>query len=116
MDMGKDFVKKIKPVGIVMILLFSIVGTYMMFTFSFDIPPRYESIHTTDYYRQNAETIQELHTELQEFVFPSIDGILESSVLPDQRMILIHVSSEHHDKVKAIILRDFDEELFVFRR
>ena len=114
MDMGKDFVKKIGPLGMVMILLFSAVGTFMLFSADLGAPPRYDSRHTAEYYGQSAETMEELHEELRIYVFPSIEGILESSVLPDGRQILIRTSPEHYDRVKAAILRDFDEALFEF--
>ena len=116
MNMGRDFIKKIGPLGMALIIIFGVLSTYMMFTADLGVPPRYRSLHETEYYRQSGETMEQLHDELREHVFPAMDGILESAVLQDSRQIRIRVNSAYYDRVKSAILRDFDEILFEFQR
>ena len=115
-DMGSDFLRKIGPIGAAIILIFSVVGTIMLFTVDFGYPPHYISLHDTEYYAQNEHTMTELLEELRDNIFPSLEGIQDSFVMPGGSFIVISTEKEHYDRVRAIILRDFDESLFIFSR
>jgi len=112
--MGSDFVKKVGPVGIILILVISAAGIFLSYTADLGVPQRYDSKHDTAYYTQNADTMTELLAELREFVFPALDGIVDSNLSEDGGHIVIHIDKSNYDKVRAVILRDFDESLFEF--
>jgi len=112
--MGSDFVKKVGPVGIILILVISAAGIILSYTADLGVPQRYESKHDTSYYARDAETMAQLLAELREFVFPSLEGIVDSYVSNDGGHIVIHVETRQLNKVRAVILRDFDESLFAF--
>ena len=112
--MREDFLKKIGPFGMALILILSAVGTYLAFTIDLGVPQRYLSLHDTEYYSSSAGTMAELLEELRENVFPSLEGITEAYVLPGGKLIRIRVTAEQYGRVRAAILRDFDESLFEF--
>ena len=113
-DMRTDFLRKIGPFGAALILILSAVGIFMAFTADLGVPERYESRHDAAYYAQNADTMAELLAELREFVFPSLDGITDSYISRDSKHIVIHADSKSLGRVRAVIARDFSEELFIF--
>ena len=104
----------IKPLGGILILLFSALGIIMLFTADLGVPVRYESLHETEYYAQNADTMSELLDELYENVFPALPGEPSGALNEAGDKIIITVGEEDFGKVKSVILRDFDESLFAF--
>ena len=114
-DMRTGFLKKIGTAGSVLILVLSAIGIYMSYTVDLGVPERYISRHDTAYYAQSSETMSELLEELRENVFPLIEGITESFISPDSGLIVIRAERASFDRVKALILRDFNESLFEFR-
>jgi len=112
--MRTDFLKKIGPFGAALILIISAVGIYLAFTADLGVPDRYESQHDTSYYKRNSETMNELYTELQEFVFPGLEGITGSYIPPGEKRVVVCVESEYLDRVRVVLIRDFDESLFRF--
>jgi len=112
--MGTDFFKKIGMFGAVLFLILSAAGVILFFTADLGVPDRYESRHDTAYYAQNADTMAELLGELREFVYPNIEGITESYLSADGKSIIIRAESRNLNRVRVTILRDFDEELFIF--
>ena len=108
--------KVIKPFGAVLILVLSIAVTVMFFKADLHVPKPYISEHDTEYYAQSYETMCEMLDELKEHVFPQLGMDIEAFVSPDAGKVIIRVSGENHDKVRAVILRDFSEELFEFEK
>ena len=104
--------KKLKPLGIVLILGCSLLALIMCFTVDMGVPPVYESKHEAEYYRQSEETLQELLKELEEFVFPNLTGIVSCGINTDTRKIDIVTDPEYTDKVRLVLERDFGTELF----
>jgi hypothetical protein len=113
-DMGTDFLKKIGPLGAAIVLIISAAGIFLAFTADLGVPERHSSRHDTAYYAQNAATMAELLSELREFVFPSLEGVTGAYVSPDGERIIIHVERARQARVRAAIVRDFDESLFEF--
>ena len=62
--------KKLKPIGIVVILGAAVLALIVCFTADMGIPPKYESVHDADYYLQsvmkekNAITIGLMHSAI----------------------------------------------------
>jgi hypothetical protein len=112
--MGSDFVKKIGPVAAALVLILGAIGIIMSYTIDFGVPEHYISKHDTAYYAQNAETMSELLAELREFVFPTLDGIIESRVSQDGGRVVIRIDRANFEIVRAVLIRDFDEDLFSF--
>jgi len=104
--------KKLKPLGIVLILGCSLLALIMCFTVDMGVPPVYESKHEAEYYRQNEETLQELAEELEEFVFPKLTGIESCSINTQTGKIDIVTDPEYTDKVRLVLERDFGTDLF----
>ena len=106
----------IKPLGGILILIFSALGIIMLFTADLGVPKRYESLHETEYYARNADTMAELLDELYKNVFPALPGEPHGELNEAGDKIIITVGEKDFEKVKAVILRDFDESLFVFEQ
>ena len=104
----------IKPLGGIIILVLSALGIIMLFTVDFGVPDRYESLRETEYYARNADTMAELLDELCEHVFPAYPGEPHGALNEAGDKIIITAGEKDFEKVKALILRDFDESLFVF--
>ena len=113
-DMREDFLRKIGPIGAAFILIFSALGIILAFTVNLSAPVRHESLHDTAYYLQSAETMGELLSELREHVFPGLAGIGDSYVSPRGDRVVIHIDSANFPHTRGMILRDFDEVLFIF--
>ena len=106
----------IKPLGGILILIFSALGIIMLFTADLGVPEKYESLHETEYYAQNADTMAELLDELYKNVFTELPGEPHGELNEAGDKIIITAGEEDFEKVKAVILRDFDESLFVFEQ
>ncbi|MBQ8830554.1 MAG: hypothetical protein IJ017_03030 [Oscillospiraceae bacterium] len=104
--------KKLKPLGIILILGCSVLALITCFTADMGVPPRYESEHEPEYYRQSEETMQELVSELEENVFPNIEGILSYGIDAEDRKIDIVTDPDYTAKVRLVLERDFGTELF----
>ena len=104
----------IKPLGGILILILSALGIIMLFTVDFGVPERYDSLRETSYYAQNADTMAELLKELQANVFPAFPGSPDGTLNETGDKIIITADKADYGKVKSLLLRDFDESLFVF--
>jgi hypothetical protein len=105
--------KVLKPFGVILVLGCTVLMLIVCFTADMGVPETYVSIHDTDYYAQNAGTMAELKSELEEYVFPNLEGIDGAWVGSDNRLV-IAIAAESYDRTRAVILRDFDESLFTF--
>lgn len=106
--------KKLKPFGIILILGCTVLALIVCFTADMGVPERYVSIHNTEYYAQNSDTMAELINEMEENVFPNIEGIEDYYINEETNQLVLVINSEYYGKTKAVILRDFDESLFEF--
>lgn len=105
--------KKLKPLGIVLILGCSLLALIMCFTVDMGVPKPYESIHDTEYYRQSEENMKELVSELEINVFPNLEGINDYEIDTYNMVLLVYVSEEYAEKARLIFERDFGTELIV---
>ena len=104
--------KKLKPLGIVLILGCSILALIVCFTADMGVPERYDSLHEAVYYRQSEETLTELVSELEEFVFPRLTGIEGYSINTDTMKVDVITDPDYTNKVRLVLERDFGTELF----
>lgn len=103
--------KKLKPLGIILILGCSILALITCFTADMGVPPRYDSVHEPEYYRQSEENMEELVTELEENVFPNIEGIYEYEIDAESMKLVVYVHEEYAKKAQLVFERDFGTEL-----
>ena len=106
--------KKLKPIGIVVILGAAVLALILCFTADMGIPPKYESLHDAEYYLQSEETMNELISELEENVFPGLEGITSYGYDPTSGKLRITIERGSYGRVEQVLLRDFDERLFEF--
>ena len=114
MGAGQEFVKKIRPLGVVLFLVLFVLFLYICFTAGTNPIPGYESPHDSVYYSQNADTLGELKTELEANVFPKLGGI-ESCAVSDGKIKVV-IDSENFATSRSAILRYYDESLFEFTK
>ncbi|MBR4232408.1 MAG: hypothetical protein IKR95_04285 [Oscillospiraceae bacterium] len=107
--------KKLKPIGIVVILGAAVLALIVCFTADMGIPPKYESVHDADYYLQSEDTMNELAAELEENVFPKLEGIASYGYDPGSGKLRITVEKQMLGRVEQVLLRDFDARLFEFK-
>jgi hypothetical protein len=108
--------KKIKPIGVVVILGLSLLAFIMCLTVNLGVPKKYESRHDTAYYKESTGHMEELLSELKENVLPQLDGIQNSYYSEETGHIVIVANSRNYDKAAAVIKRDFDASLFDFQK
>ena len=109
---GLSFVKKITPFGMAFFLFLFVV--FMVVSFMSGIEPvkDYEAPNTSEYYAQNEETLAELYAEIGENVLPYLDGVEDSEIADGK--ITITTTEKEFFKVRAAVLRYYDESLFEF--
>ena len=103
--------KKLKPLGIVLVLGCAVLAFITCLTVDMGIPERYESMHTPEYYRESVEHLEELTAELEENVFPGLEGVTGCSVDTETMTVAVVTDREYTDKVRAVLERDFGEGL-----
>ena len=111
---GQEFVKKIRPVGCVMFLLMGAVVVVFCLFAGRDPIPDYEAKHEAAYYVQSAQTMEELKAELEENVFPNVEGVLGSEISGDK--LVITIEDKSFAVTRGAILRYYDISLFEFER
>lgn len=108
---GMQFARAVKPAGCILILLILIGVLYLCFTSGTDPIPGYEAPQDTAYYSGHLEQLQ---TELQDNVFPKLEGEEESRI-EDGRLTVV-LENDSFAVSRSAILRYFDESLFEFQR
>jgi len=103
--------KKLKPLGIILILGCSILALITCFTVDMGVPPRYESLHEVEYYRQSEEHMLELVKELEANVFPNIEGINDYYIDTETMTLVIWTTEDYAKKIQLVMERDFGTEL-----
>ena len=104
--------KKIKPLGIVLILGCSLLALIMCFTVDMGIPERYTPAHDADYYRESGAHLEELTAELRENVLPKLSGASDCYPDTDTMTVVVITDHENSGKVLAVLERDFGQGLF----
>lgn len=94
---GQNFVKAIKPIGCAVFLIIFIAFLVTAFTAKAPLPG-YVIPQTTEYYREH---LDELKTELEDNMFPLIDGAEECRIDGDK--LVITLEHEHYDEATKII-------------
>ena len=79
--------KKIRPLGIVLILAFSALVFIMCLTANLGVPDRYMPVHDADYYASSAEHLAELAEEARTRVLTAFEGDILCEVDPDAGFI-----------------------------
>ena len=104
--------KKIKPLGIVLILGFSALVFIMCLTVKLGVPEKYTPAHDAAYYTGSAETLAELAEEAKANVLTAFDGDILCEPDPAQGLVRVVVDRGLKDKVAAVLERDFGPGLF----
>jgi len=111
---GRDFIKKIRPAGAAVFLVMFVVVTAFLFTSGRDPIKGYEAPNDTEYYLQNAETMDELCAELEQNVFPHISGIVSCGYDEVSGTVSIVIEEPHYAVSRSAILWYYDNSLFTF--
>lgn len=107
---GQQWAQRLGVVGGMVVLLFSLVFVLTMLTAG---PEKldYMPAHDTVYYAQNLDALQ---TELEEHVFPYVEGV-QFCEEADGKLV-IGIREKYFLDTRAVIIDLFDRELFVFER
>jgi hypothetical protein len=105
-------IKKLRPIGVILILLLGVLTVIVCLTADMGIPEVYDSVHEDAYYMESDENMAELQSELEENVFPKFDGEISSWV--EGGVLHIKADDSIASKVELVLKRDFDESLFYF--
>lgn len=108
---GMQFARAVKPAGCILLLLILLGVLYLCFTSGTDPIPGYEAPQGTAYY---SEHLDELQTELQENIFPQLDGEEDSRVEGGKLTVILE--NDFYAVSRSAILRYYDESLFNFQR
>lgn len=111
MTSGQEFVKKIRPLGIVLFLGLGILVTAILFSGGSDLLPGYEPPHDSGYYAQH---LQELKAELEQHVFPRLTGVLSCEITGET--LTVTLREDGFAANRGAILQHFDAKLFIFRQ
>ena len=104
--------KKIKPLGIVLILAFSALVFVMCLTANLGVPDRYTPAHDAAYYTGSAETLTELAEEAKTHVLTAFEGDILCEPDPEDGIVRVVVDRGLGKKVTAVLERDFGKGLF----
>ena len=104
--------KKLKPLGVVLVLACAVLAFIVCLTADMGVPERYESLHPGEYYKASAANLDELVKELDEYVFPNLTGIVEYHPDYSTMTVVVTTDKSNEKKVRAVLERDFGEELF----
>ena len=72
----------------------------------------YEAPNSSEYYARSAETMEELLAEIDENVLPALEGVIGSELADGK--IIVKTTEQEFFKVRAAVLRYYDESLFEF--
>lgn len=114
MTAGEDFVKWLRPAGCALFLGILVLVLIICFSSGRDPIPGYAPPHDTAYYAQSAETMEELKAELEEHVFPELEGTARCGI--KDGVLEIQIDEAHFAVTRAAILRYYDSSLFEFTR
>lgn len=108
-DPGRELVLAMRPIGCVLVVLFTIACMALMLKSGPEDIPGYAPPESDAYYAQH---LDELQSELEESVFPALEGIV--SCENTGQALEIVIDREHYIPSRAVIIRYFHRDLFVF--
>lgn len=109
---SRDYLwKTLRPAGCVLVLLLGVMAVYLCFTAGRDPIPGYQPPESTEYYAAHPE---ELLRELEENVFPRVDGVLAAET--EAGAVAVTIAQEHFVVTRSALLRYFDESLLTLRQ
>ena len=107
MTAGQQFVKALKPVGCAIFLIVFVL--FLVYAFTAKAPLEgYVIPETTEYYRTH---LDEFQTELEENLFPRINGVCESHIDGDR--LVITIDSEYYDESTKIITHYYGSTILI---
>lgn len=104
--------KRLKPLGVVLVLGCAVLAFIVCLTADMGVPEKYESLHPSQYYKESADTLDELVAELEDNVFPNLTGIVDYRADYDTMTVVVTTDKSNEKKVRAVLERDFGQELF----
>ena len=108
---GQEFVKMLKPAGCVIFILVMIGFFVLCFKPATHPVEGYEPPHDSEYY---ASHIEELKSELEDNLFPKLEGVVDCTVEGNQLKIIFEEES-FGDSAGSIVYY-YDKELFIFEK
>ena len=114
MKAGEEFVRMLRPFGCFLFLAASALILLLCLTSGRDPIPGYESPYDTAYYTEHADGTETLIRELNENVFPHLDGVLDCYADADGAVVIV-IESDSFAISRSAVLRYFDESLFEFK-
>ena len=107
---GQQWAQRLGLFGGIAVLLFSLVFVLTMLAAG---PEKldYTPEHDAAYYAQNIDALQ---AELEQAVFPYVEGI--ESCEPADNKLVIGIRSSKFIETRAVIIDLFDRELFLFEQ
>ena len=106
---GQWLWKNLKPFGCILCLVIMVLTVTICLTAGRDPIPGYEPPFDGEYYSQN---IEELAAELEENVFPQLEGVLGWE--KGEGKLIVSIAEEDFAASRSALLRYFDAELFEF--
>lgn len=103
--------QKIKPIGVVLILGFSILALILMFTADMGVPEKFVPEHETEYYLESPGHLEELLGELEERLFPEFEDI-DYYANAESMKIVVKCEGKAAKRIEQVLLRDLDERLY----
>ena len=107
---GQQWAQRLGVIGGIVVLLFSLTFVLTMLSAG---PEKldYTPAHNTAYYAQN---LDELQAELEQEVFPHVEGIESCEEVDDK--LVIGIRESKYIETRAVIIDLFDRELFLFEQ
>lgn len=106
MTAGQQFVKMLKPAGCVLFL--ALFAAFLVMCFSAKAPVEgYVVPHDSEYY---ALHLDELKSELEDNLFPKLEGIEDCHVTGDKLTIII--DSDNYEQSSKAIIHYYGDKLF----
>lgn len=101
--------KNLKPFGCILCLGLMVLVLVLCFTLGRDPVEGYEAPCATEYYAENPEALK---TELEENVFPALEGIVSCRV--EEGKVAVTIEEDVFAASRGAILRYFDASLLEF--
>ena len=108
---GQWLWKNLKPFGCILCLVLMVAMILVCLTAGTDPIPGYEPPESNEYY---AENHAELMAELEEKVFPNLEGVISCYEFGERVKVVIE--HEHFAQTRSAIGRYFDISLFEFEK
>lgn len=103
--------KKLKPIGVVLVLGFGILFVILCMTANLGVPEKYTPEHELSWYAEGEENLKALAVELENNVLPGLEGAVDCAAEPASGRVLVHTEKGFGDKVRTVLERDFGKEL-----